>query len=100
VPKSYYVPYKKNFGPRLGFVYRPRNNMVVRGGWGIYYDYLPGLDWSIRKHVQPPWQLGATFATQLPGNPNAPFLPDLINRSLSFSSVVASIPLYRERQNR
>jgi hypothetical protein len=76
-PKSYYVPYKKNFGPRFGFAYRPHHNMVVRGGWGIYYDYLPAWIGPYENMFNPPWQLGATFTTQLPGKPSAPFLPDL-----------------------
>lgn len=27
-----------NFAPRIGFAYSPKQNMVVRGGIGIYYD--------------------------------------------------------------
>ena len=27
-----------NVGPRLGFAYSPRNNWVLRGGYGIYYS--------------------------------------------------------------
>jgi hypothetical protein len=37
-----YVPevnsYKKNFGPRFGFAWSPRSNLVVRGGYGIQYN--------------------------------------------------------------
>ena len=31
---------KNNFAPRIGFAWRPRddNRMVVRGGYGVYYD--------------------------------------------------------------
>lgn len=34
---------KKDFGPRLGFAYRPLNTdtFVVRGGYGIYYNFVP-----------------------------------------------------------
>lgn len=28
----------KNFGPRFGFAYSARPNLVVRGGYGIFYD--------------------------------------------------------------
>ena len=77
--KSYYVPEKKNFGPRFGFAYRPLpgNNTVLRGGWGIYYDNLIAWIGPYENMFNPPWQLGATFTTQLPGNPTAPFLPDV-----------------------
>jgi TonB dependent receptor len=37
---SLYPPDRTNFAPRAGFAYRPREqgNLVVRAGFGIYYD--------------------------------------------------------------
>jgi len=47
---SIFPPYKKNFAPRFGFAYQPtsRNDLVVRGGIGIFYDQInmnPFLDY-------------------------------------------------------
>jgi Carboxypeptidase regulatory-like domain len=30
-----------NFGPRIGFSWSPLQRSIVRGGYGIYYDYVP-----------------------------------------------------------
>jgi hypothetical protein len=30
-----------NFAPRLGFAWRARTTTIVRGSYGVYYDYIP-----------------------------------------------------------
>jgi hypothetical protein len=47
---SIFPPDKNNFAPRVGFAYQPtaRNDVVVRGGIGVYYDQInmnPFLDY-------------------------------------------------------
>jgi Carboxypeptidase regulatory-like domain len=64
---SIFPPDKNNFAPRLGFAYQPtaRNDLVVRGGVGVYYDQInmnPFLDF------RPP----ISAASGLQGNPIGP----------------------------
>jgi hypothetical protein len=78
-PSSYYIGDKNNFGPRFGFAYRPfdDNRTVVRGAWGVYYNFIPGFVGAHENIFNPPWRSGANFSSALPGKPTSPFLPDL-----------------------
>lgn len=78
-PKSYFIPDTNNFGPRFGFAYRPFSGTrtVIRGGWGLYYNSIPGFIGAHENIFNPPWRSGSTFSSQLPGKPTSPFLPDL-----------------------
>jgi hypothetical protein len=50
-------PDRNNFGPRLGFAYRPfdNNSTVINGGYGLVYDH-----WELNENIfdvfGPPWQ--------------------------------------------
>jgi len=78
-PKSYYIKDTNNFGPRLGFAYRLLSNdrAVLRGGWGMFYNTLPGFIGQHENIFNPPYRTGATFTSKLPGTLTAPYLPDV-----------------------
>jgi carboxypeptidase family protein len=92
-PKSYFSADTNNFAPRLGFAYRPFSGTrtVIRGGWGIYYNFIPGFIGAHENIFNPPWRSGSSFSSQLPGNPTGPFLPDLTFQN-PFPSSVQSGP--------
>lgn len=77
-------PDKTNFGPRLGFAYRPfhNNNTVIRAAYGVYYDQVSAGIYE-GAYSSPPWLSnaagsGLAFSSALTSNPPASgFLPDL-----------------------
>ncbi|HEY5330597.1 MAG TPA: TonB-dependent receptor [Acidobacteriaceae bacterium] len=72
---------KNNVAPRLGFAFRPigGDRLVVRGGYGVYFNFQPALVGSGREAFNPPWSFGISqaFSSKLPGKPTTPFLPDI-----------------------
>ena len=78
-------PDTNNFGPRLGFAYRPfhSNDTVIRAGYGVYYDEVNGYAGDYDQSVMVPWllavnNLGSTYSSGLTGSPPATgYLPDL-----------------------
>jgi hypothetical protein len=47
IPSSIFNPDRNNFGPRFGFAYQPFGGLVVRGGFGVFFDQIninPFLD--------------------------------------------------------
>jgi hypothetical protein len=79
LPLDYIQPDRRNFAPRVGFAYRPLAHTVVRGGFGIYYNFQPGFVGSRADGWNPPWKLSInqSFSSKLPGKPTKPYLPDL-----------------------
>ena len=58
---------------RVQTVFRQSHGVARRLGYLLRQP--DRVDRSAENMFNPPWQLGATFTSQLPGNPAAPFLP-------------------------
>lgn len=70
-----------NFAPRFGFAYSPTANLVVRGGYGIYYD-VPNLN---------------TFGSDAPKNGGAAGVqanPPVYTLSRSDYTIVSGQPIF------
>ena len=79
ISRSGLQPDRNNFAPRVGFAWTPVEKLVVRGGYGVYYD-AGMLVVNSSLYFNPPYfnlQLAFPTATSLPGidNPFANGIP-------------------------
>lgn len=83
-------PDKNNFGPRVGFAYRPgfSNDMVVRGGYGMYYTpQISNAIFAMAEGAQA--TAGANITANAGGAPtlffNNPFAGSQTSGALNFA---------------
>jgi trimeric autotransporter adhesin len=65
LPSSLVRPEKKDFSPRFGFAWRPsqKRNMVIRGGYSLFYTASPYQQIATQLASQPPFATSASIST-------------------------------------
>jgi hypothetical protein len=94
---------KANFAPRLGFSLQAQPKLVVRGGYGLFFQGYENHGLSISPWVNYPFQItssytaGSSVAPLTPDNSVGPLSQGLNNVPLSSASAsISSLALYGE----
>lgn len=74
--RSLIHPDRNNFAPRLSFAYSPNERMVLRGGYGIYYQHTDRYGSESQMALNPPQLIDYSISA-----PSAAVAPDLIFRN-------------------
>jgi hypothetical protein len=94
---------KANFAPRLGFSYQPATKLVVRGGYGLFFQGYENHGLSISPWVNFPFQVtssyssGSSVSPVTSDNSVGPLSQGLLNVPLSPASAsIGSLSLFGE----
>ena len=60
--RSLINPDYRNFAPRLGFAYHAFNRVVLRGGYGIFYQHETRIGSEAILQLDPPWLTDSVLA--------------------------------------
>ncbi|MBS1854114.1 MAG: TonB-dependent receptor [Acidobacteria bacterium] len=82
-------PDMNDFAPRVGFSWQPMQKVVLRGGYGVFYQHIVRIGSESMLALNPPWlidgSLSQTLGSTTPafqlksGFPSAQFTPALVD---------------------
>lgn len=82
-------PDRNDFAPRVGFAWQPMEKLVLRGGYGIFYQHMVRIGSESMLALNPPFVIDGSIAQSFPsttpvfqlrnGFPSSQFTPALVD---------------------
>jgi hypothetical protein len=72
--RSLIHPDYNNFAPRLGFAYQPMQRVVLRGGYGVFYQPMNRIGSESMEALNPPWLINGNVGEGPGASTTAMFL--------------------------
>ncbi|WP_263368836.1 TonB-dependent receptor [Edaphobacter bradus] len=94
--RSLIKPDKNSFAPRFGFSYQPAGNIVFRGGYGVFYQFINRIGSEAQLSLNQPF-LKAVQVTQSSGSVTPVF--QLKNGFPGATYAGSVVPLYLQKNN-